>query len=366
MRINSKRVFVFMGILLAALASRPAESCSTFVLADGRRIVFGKNYDWNIGSGILVVNQKGLAKVSTADAGGNPARWTSRYGSVTFNQYGRGFPMGGMNEAGLVIELMWLEGSVYPEVDERATLDNLQWIQYQLDTATTVDEVLASDERVRIVGEAPLHYLVADAAGNAATVEFLNGRLVAHTGTALPVAALTNSTYASSLRYRQNWPQGFGSTSSNDRFAAAASACEAFASVAPVDAVGYAFDTLADVAQPNFTQWSIVYEVIERRLHFRTDRCPAIRSLDLNELSFSCTSTAQVLNLATRVAGDIADALEPYSLELNRSLIEYAFRNTPFLEETSQGALNEIAHFPDTTSCVGLQRVRRATGRRTP
>jgi choloylglycine hydrolase len=315
---------------------------------------------------MLVVNQKGLAKVSTADAGGNPARWTSRYGSVTFNQYGRGFPMGGMNEAGLVIELMWLEGSVYPEADERATLDNLQWIQYQLDTARTVGDVLASDERVRIVGGAPLHYLVADASGSAATVEFLNGRLVAHTGADLPVAALTNSPYASSFRYHQNWPQGFGTTSSHDRFATAASACEAFASDAPEDAVGFAFGILAEVAQPNSTRWSIVYEIDERRLHFRTDRHRGIRTLDLSELSYSCKATALVLDLATRVAGDIAGSLEPYSLELNRSMIEYAFRNTPFLAGTSQGEMNEIARFPDSTACVGLQRVRRATGRRTP
>jgi choloylglycine hydrolase len=26
--------------------------------------------------------------------------WTSRYGSITFNQYGREFPSGGINEKG--------------------------------------------------------------------------------------------------------------------------------------------------------------------------------------------------------------------------------------------------------------------------
>lgn len=47
-------------------------------------------------------------------------------------QYGRNFPTGGMNEAGLVIELMWLDGSRYPVPDARPAVDNLQWIQYNL------------------------------------------------------------------------------------------------------------------------------------------------------------------------------------------------------------------------------------------
>ena len=38
-----------------------------------------------------------------------PARWTSKFGSVTFNQYGKDNPMGGVNERGLVIEVMELQ-----------------------------------------------------------------------------------------------------------------------------------------------------------------------------------------------------------------------------------------------------------------
>lgn len=36
--------------------------------------------------------------------------WTSRYASVTFNQWGREFPMDGMNEAGLVVALVGAHG----------------------------------------------------------------------------------------------------------------------------------------------------------------------------------------------------------------------------------------------------------------
>ena len=56
--------------------------------------------------------------------------WTSKYGSATFNQYGREFPMGGMNEAGLVVESMMLFETEYPLPDTRSGIDPTQWIQY--------------------------------------------------------------------------------------------------------------------------------------------------------------------------------------------------------------------------------------------
>ena len=64
---------------------------------------------------------------------GNTISWVSQYGSITFNQYGKEFPTGGMNEKGLVVELMWLDGTIYPQPDERPAIGVLQWIQYQLD-----------------------------------------------------------------------------------------------------------------------------------------------------------------------------------------------------------------------------------------
>jgi choloylglycine hydrolase len=162
-------------VLVACLAASLASTCTTFFLSDGQRLLYGKNYDWHIRSGMLIVNHRGMAKVAIADDNGNPARWTSTYGSVTFNQFGRDFPMGGMNEVGLVVEVMWLDETRYPSIDDRASIGDLQWVQYQLDTAATVEDVLASDAEVRIVNGAPLHFLVADASGNAATIEFLQG-----------------------------------------------------------------------------------------------------------------------------------------------------------------------------------------------
>ncbi len=68
-------------LLLGAL---PAAACTTFCLKDASGLVFGRNYDYDFGDAMVLVNPRGVAKTSLLD--GNPARWVSQFGSVTFNQ----------------------------------------------------------------------------------------------------------------------------------------------------------------------------------------------------------------------------------------------------------------------------------------
>ena len=107
--------FLLSLVLLPCLLPFESYACTTFCLKNKSEVLFGKNYDWMIGDGLVFVNKRGVAKVSSED--GNPAKWISKFGSVTFNQYGWESPSGGMNEAGLVIELMWLDDTQYPKAD---------------------------------------------------------------------------------------------------------------------------------------------------------------------------------------------------------------------------------------------------------
>ena len=74
-----------LGIVLVVTggAVGVAFPCTTVCLESGREVLFGKNYDWDFGDGLVVVNKRGVAKQSLADV--NPAFWVSKYGSVTFN-----------------------------------------------------------------------------------------------------------------------------------------------------------------------------------------------------------------------------------------------------------------------------------------
>ncbi|MGH7456308.1 MAG: linear amide C-N hydrolase, partial [bacterium] len=146
------------------------QACTTFCLFDGKDLIFGRNYDFPIGYGHVVINKRGVFKSAMADAGEQAAQWMSKHGSLTFNQFGRDNPMGGMNEAGLIVELMQLDETRYPTPDSRPALDCLEWIQYQLDNSATVNEVIQQAEKVRIRSHVGIHYLIADGKSEIASI----------------------------------------------------------------------------------------------------------------------------------------------------------------------------------------------------
>ena len=143
---------------------------------------------------------------------GIPAEsWTSKYGSVTFSAFGKDIPVGGINEAGLVMEPMGLPQSKHPPVDKTPRLHGGQWIQYALDSYSTVQEVLDNLNRVHPIGHNP-HLLIADKTGDCAVLEYLEGRAVVYRGEDLPVRGISNATYADSMSALRQFV-GFGEKS---------------------------------------------------------------------------------------------------------------------------------------------------------
>ena len=305
--------------------------------------MFGRNYDWVIADGLLITNKRGVRKTSVVQSPNQPATWKSRYGSLTFNQYGREFPTGGMNEAGLVVELMWLDGTKYP-VDSRPAVGGLEWIQYQLDVSANVAELIKNASTIRIASSAPLHFLVADRAGNAATIEFLDGKLVTHQKSSLPFPVLANSSYQDSLNYFKT-KQSVSAPSSLDRFATASRMIEEFKSKNsnPID---YAFEVLNKVAQAN-TQWRVVYDLKNAAIHFQTRKNKNTRIVPFEKFSFDCANP--VLAMDINEAG--SSEFIPYSRKINLELIQSAYRKTDFLSATPVQQLTETAEHPEKFVC---------------
>lgn len=329
-------------------------ACTTFCLKNKGEVLFGKNYDWMIGDGMVFVNKRGVSKWSSLEGEKNVAKWVSKYGGVTFNQYGWESPSGGMNEAGLVIELMWLDDTKYPPADSRPAIDVLEWIQFNLDTAATTDEVIANSEKVRIASRINLHYLVNDKHGNSATIEFLDGKLVAHTDEKLSVATLANDTYDRSLNYSKTVSADSArSESSLDRFTRASLKTKEFSglSKSEKEAVDYAFDILSDVAQKNSTQWSIVYDQKRGKIYFRTRKAPDIKSIDTTAFDYSCSAPVKMFDINANMTGEVSHRFRTYSRVANRDLIERAFSGTPFLQGVPAAIKDHYAAYPEKFPC---------------
>ncbi len=317
--------------------------CTTFLLEGGGDRVVGKSYDWHMGQGFVVVNKRGVAKQALPMApGDHPARWRSKFSSVTFNQYGRELPNGGMNEAGVVVEVMWLDSSVYPKPDERPTVTELQWIQYQLDSFGSVKEMVASAQSLRVsLVYGKVHYLACDKSGECAAFENVDGKMVVS-----PARVLTNNTFAESTAFAKTVKRPAGS-GSLERFARAS---EDVAKPSKGDLVKAAFGVLDDVSQGPRSVWNIVYDPVHLKVWFRTHDDERIKSFDFGKFDRSCGSAVRLLDLHADAAGDVTQKFVDYSEEANRKLIEETAR--PLAGHIPPGAIEALIKYPSQLECT--------------
>lgn len=343
--------------LLAAFSITVVSACTTFCINKDGHIVFGRNYDWVTGAGIVNSNLRGLFKTSLVSTDAATISWVSKYGSLTFNQYGKEFPTGGMNENGLVVELMWLDGTTYPKADDRPGVRGLQWIQYQLDNSGSVEEVIASDTRVRINERAtPLHFLVADAKGNVATIEFIDGRMMVHQDKDLPFPVLTNNTYEYSSQIANRaiakHVDGFPSDNSLDRFVKACGMVKKFRETdIKVPITDYAFTILDKVSQGNFTKWSIVYDITSKEIHFRTDANRDIKKIRFAAFEFACSKSPKMFNMNQDLKGDISNLFTKTDTRLKEKLIDQAIVESSSRVEITPAEKKQLLTYENTVTC---------------
>lgn len=361
-----KKILIICFLVLV-LTPQYGYSCTAFCLDQDNQLLVGKNYDWNFADGLVIVNKRNVSK--TAATNDNPVSWISKYGSVTFNQYGRELPNGGMNEAGLVVEVLWLSVTEYPSPDQRPSLGSQQWIQYQLDNFSSVAEVIAANQEIRITpsSDVKVHYFVADSSGACAAIEFLAGKLVYHTGATMPIRAITNNTYAESMEFAKRF-EGFGGnlpigprdrsvdpwsgSGSLDRFLYAANMLDKYDSNKSEPAVDYMFDILRAVDSGERTQWSMVYNIKQLKIYFKTVSSTKLKYVDLSDFDWACESPVLVLDINTNESTDVSAKFKPYSQKINRRLLEKSFAKTGFLNNISPEALNQISAYPDRSVCV--------------
>jgi len=351
------RAILFAVLVLATSAATQSASACTAFLQEG--LFAGKNYDWTLDQGLLIANKKGIAKRAILlDPADKAAEWVSRYGSVTFNQYGREMPNGGINEAGLVVETLMLPTTRNPAPDGRPAVT--AWVQYQLDNSRTVGETIASDKAIRIspAMPMPIHFFVCDAGGDAAVVEFIDGRMVSHAGKDLPHKLITNDTCDTSLAFLAQHV-GFGGTkpirqgsqNSLDRFAIAADRLKAYRlSGSNESAIEYAFGTLAAVRQGQATKWSIVYDLKDLEIHYKTERCKEARIVRLKDLDFDPQTLVRMVSINTPHTGLLNPHFTDYDPDVNAWLIYYTMRHTPMLSLIPDQLLEMLARYPETTS----------------
>jgi penicillin V acylase-like amidase (Ntn superfamily) len=251
-----------------------------------------------------------------------------------------------MNDAGLVVEIMWLDSSKYPAPDARPTVSELQVIQWWLDSFSSTAELRAHAADVRVQSAyGKVHYLACDASGSCAAIEFIDGKLVVTPG----AKALANHTYADSRAYadkhKVKLPRGPGSL---ERFTRAS----ALAGRPERDLVTQAFGILDNVKQEGSirSQWNIAYEPVKGRVWFRTHDERRIKRVDLHAFEPSCRSDVEVLDVNAPLSGDVRAAFKPYDEATNAKLVHKSL--DAIAGQLPPGIVDKLAHYPSMLQCT--------------
>ena len=237
MKLLSSRCFALcirgvIAIIFSFVAYEGVFACTRalYVGADNT-VITGRNMDWaeDMGSNLWVF-PAGLKRDGAA--GPKSIEWTSKYGSVVVSGYEVG-SADGMNEKGLVANLLYLAESDYGHPDDsRPNLSIAAWAQYFLDSYATVDDAVAAMKSPPFNVLAPtlpngapavLHLAISDASGDSAIFEYVGGKLVIHHSRQYVV--MTNSPiYEQQLALNDYWKgiggQTFlpGTSRASDRF----------------------------------------------------------------------------------------------------------------------------------------------------
>ncbi|EMA42261.1 choloylglycine hydrolase [Halobiforma nitratireducens JCM 10879] len=308
-------------------------------------VLTGRSMDWHgeIGTNIWVF-PRGMDR--TGKVGPNSLAWTAEYGSVVASAYDIA-TTDGMNEAGLVANVLWLTESDYPDWDgNRPGLSISLWAQYVLDNFATVAEAVEAhrnEEFVVVSDEIPdegrlatLHLSISDATGDSAVLEYVDGELQIHHDRAYQV--MTNSPpFDRQLALEEYWSEIGGTVmlpGTNrpaDRFVRASFYVDALPQTRDRrTATAGVFGAIRNVSVPygistpdephiSSTRWRTVADHRNRRYYFESALSPTVFWLDIEGIEFDADAGVRSLSLgenqATVFAGDVVDELadrEPF------------------------------------------------------
>jgi choloylglycine hydrolase len=262
----------------------------------------------------------------------NPAKWTSRHGSVVVGNY-NSVVVDGMNEKGLAAHALALDVTDYgPRDVSRPGVSMTLVVPYILDNAATVAEALALLARIQPVAvpmmgySTGLSFSMEDRLGDSAVVEYINGAATIRHGRQYRVVTNTKLDVAEPLlaNYDFTSPTNAvsipGNTSSDDRFVRASWYSSLLSRVTPrnrLEARAALMSVMRNVSDPigaagsrpgvvHETDWRTLSDLTNRVYMFENPRTLSTLRTDLSRLDFrrgSGVRTIDPLNLS--LPGDV-------------------------------------------------------------
>lgn len=325
--------FVLLG------APQQAEGCTRVTYQGDSAVITGRTLDWRTPIPTnLYVYPRGIHKKSFNTD--QSISWTAKYGSVVSVGYDVGVSEG-LNEKGLVVNCLYLPGSVYTlPNDTRPNMSSSLWVSYVLDNFATVDEAVQTLSKDAFQINAPnmpggsattVHMAISDTTGNNAILEYIDGKLQIHEGHEYKV--LTNAPpYDQQLAVYDYWKTvgGLhmlpGTNRSQDRFARASFYLSLLSpDLSHEKALGGIFGIIGNCSVPSgiavpdqpeisTTQWRSVSDQLEKVYYFRMTNWPSTLWIDLKEFDLypgSPIMKLDIINAKKYIVGDAIKEMKP-------------------------------------------------------
>ncbi len=103
-----------------------------------------------------------------------------------------------------------------------------------------------------------------------------------------------------------------------------------------IPVVDYSFSILDKVAQGSHTKWSIVYDITNKRIYFKTLGYSEVKQVLFSSFDFKCSAISKAWDMNQHAKGDVSKLFKDFDLELNNRIVE-----TSFNESKSQISVNE-------------------------
>jgi penicillin V acylase-like amidase (Ntn superfamily) len=237
-------------------------ACTCFATLNNQTdMLFGRNFDWDHRPALVLYTNppSGYKSISMVDLGFLGFYYDDQISQQPIENLqdllsSPYFLLDGMNEYGLTIGCMAIPNAENVINPEKVTLGSLAFMRLVLDYAININEAidLWDNYNVYFPPGPDLHYLIADAEGNSAVIEWVGGEMIV-------------------LRNEQLWQVStnfviYGSLNSTKQGCSRYTTCKSVLSGSEGNIDPYEALNLLETVSQSSTQWSVVYNMQKKEI----------------------------------------------------------------------------------------------------
>jgi hypothetical protein len=120
--------------------------------------------------------------------------------------------------------------------------------------------------------------------------------------------------------------------------------------------IDYGFNILNEVGSPSRTQWSVIYDIKNKNIYFKSIQNKQSRTISMNDFNFSCRNNIRLLDIQNSTSEEkIEKQFFDFSLDYYRNYLKILNKsfedNVPGFPKISTELLDFQVNYPLRSEC---------------